>query len=529
VVTKRHVNTPVSWHDADQVRSDQILNGQGAANSPAESAERERVRHVRPPGWQNPRAAAAYDLVVLGGGTAGLVSAMGAAGLGARVALVERNLLGGDCLNTGCVPSKALIRSARAVGELRRAAALGIQTGEAIVDFAAVMRRMRARRAAIAEHDAAERLTGAGVDVFFGSGQFADARTIVVDGQRLRFRRAVVATGGRPTAPLIPGLEAVPFLTNETVFALTCLPRRLLIIGAGPIGCELAQVFARFGADVTLFDRGPHVLAREDDDAAAIVQRHLELDGVRLALGVRLDRVESHAGDITVHVQPGPSGDAGHFVGDAVLVAAGRTPNVEALNLEAAGIDSSAEGVTVNDRLRTTNPCVYASGDVCSKYKFTHAADALSRLVLQNALFYGRRKASALVIPWVTYTDPEVAHVGAAERDARESNGRLHTITVALSEIDRAIVDDETDGFVRVHHERGTVRGATIVARHAGEMIGEVVYAMTHGGTLTDLSATVHPYPTQAEGIRKAGDHYRRQALTPAVRRWLTRYFQWTR
>jgi pyruvate/2-oxoglutarate dehydrogenase complex dihydrolipoamide dehydrogenase (E3) component len=439
--------------------------------------------------------------------------------------------MGGDCLNTGCVPSKAVIRSARVVGELRRAAGLGVTTGAVSVDFAAVMQRMRKRRAAIAVHDSAERLRAAGVDVFFGGAAFTDERSVVVGDQRLRFRRAVIATGGRPTAPPVPGLDAVPFLTSETVFALTQLPRHLLVIGAGPIGCELAQAFARFGSNVTVFDQAPAVLPREDADAAAAVRRSLESDGVRFELGVTLDRVDGSTGLMRVHYTRNGRGPAQveAVAGDAILVAAGRAANIEDLHLEAAGIRATRQGVGVDDRLRTSNPRVYAAGDVCSDYKFTHAADALSRIVIQNALFYGRRKASALVIPWVTYTEPAVAHVGVTGRDVAAADGRLQTITVPLSELDRAIVDDETDGFVRVHHEKGRLRGCTIVAPHAGEMIGEAAYAITHGGTLAALSSTIHPYPTQAEALRKAGDLYRRASLTPRARRWLERYFAWTR
>jgi pyruvate/2-oxoglutarate dehydrogenase complex dihydrolipoamide dehydrogenase (E3) component len=504
---------------------------QAVTIAPPDQANVELLNRVHPPTWKNPTPLSKYDLVVIGGGTAGLVSAMGAAGLGARVALIERRLLGGDCLNTGCVPSKAVIRSARIVGELKRASVLGVSVGDVRVDFDAVMRRMRQRRAAIAVHDSAERLRAAGVDVFFGAARFADERTVLVEGQTLRFRRAVIATGGRATAPPVRGLESVPFLTNETIFSLTELPRRLLVIGAGPIGCELAQAFARFGSAVTVFDQVAHVLPREDADAAAIVRRSLESDGIRFELGVRLDRVEKEAGEPRVYyARNGSAGiETGTVAGDAILVAAGRAPNIEDLHLEAAGITATKQGVRVNNRLQTSNPRVYASGDVCSEYKFTHAADAMSRIVIQNALFYGRRKVSDLVIPWVTYTDPEVAHVGASEEDVTKSEGRFKTITSQLSEIDRAVVDDETDGFVRVHHEKGRLRGCTIVARHAGEMIAEAVYAMTHRGTLSALSSTIHPYPTQAEALRKAGDAYRRKALTPNVRKWLHRYFVWTR
>ena len=499
--------------------------------SPTDEANRELVSHVRPPAWRNPRPASKYDLVVLGGGTAGLVSAVGAAGLGARVALVERHLLGGDCLNTGCVPSKAILRSARLVGEVRRAAAFGVATGEATVDFSAVMARMRRRRASIAINDSAERLTKAGVDVFFGEAAFADSRTVVVENHRLAFRKAVIATGGRPTAPPVPGLDTVRFLTNETIFSLTELPRRLLVVGAGPIGCELAQAFARFGSQVVALDLAPQILPREDADAAAIVRRALEADGIRFELGVKLEGVDGTSGDLRVRYTRGGGEPAtpGTVEGDAILVAAGRAPNIDGLRLEAAGITATRQGVNVNDRLQTSNPRVYASGDVSSAYKFTHAADAMSRIVIQNALFYGRRKASALVIPWVTYTDPEVAHVGVSEADVAKARDRLHTITIQLSEVDRAVVDDETDGFVRVHHEKGRLRGCTIVAPHAGEMIGEVAYAMTHDGSLSALSSTIHPYPTQVEALRKAGDVYRRQSLTPGVRKWFERYFAWTR
>jgi len=499
--------------------------------APADDANLELLNRVHPPTWRNPKPAPKYDLVVIGGGTAGLVCAIGAAGLGARVALVERHLLGGDCLNTGCVPSKAVLRSARVVGEIRRAPALGVTTGDVDVDFGAIMRRMRQRRAGIAANDSARRLELAGVDVFFGGAAFADDRTVVVNGERLPFRRAVIATGGGPTAPPVPGLDSVPFLTNETVFSLTALPRRLLVIGAGPIGCELAQAFARFGSAVTLFDLAPQVLPREDADAAAIVHRALESDGIGVELGVILERVDGTAGELRIHYARSGAGPRtlGAAAGDAILVAAGRAPNIEQLNLEAAGIKATKQGVTVNDRLQTSNPRVYASGDVCSAYKFTHAADAMSRVVIQNALFYGRRKVSSLVIPWVTYTDPEVAHVGVSEADVAKSHERLQTITIQLSDVDRAVVDDETDGFVRVHHEKGRLRGCTIVAPHAGEMIGEVAYAMTHDGSLSALSSTIHPYPTYVEALRKAGDAYRRQSLTPALKKWFERYFTWTR
>jgi pyruvate/2-oxoglutarate dehydrogenase complex dihydrolipoamide dehydrogenase (E3) component len=397
-------------------------------------------------------------------------------------------------------------------------------TADVRIDFDRVMARVRARRATIAAHDAAARLASAGVHVFFGEGRFTDGSTVDVDGTPLRFGRAVIATGARPAIPPIPGLETIPYLTNETVFELRDQPRRLVILGAGPIGCELAQAFARLGSGVTLMDVSDRVLPNDDPAAAVIIERRLRQEGVRLELGARVDDVRASGEGIVGVRAAGRTAD-----GDALLVAAGRTANVETLQLDAAGVRADARGVMVNDRLQSSNRRIFASGDVCSRYRFTHAADAMSRLVLGNALFFGRGRASRLVIPWVTYTDPEVAHVGVTFQDVAASDGRLATITIPLSDVDRAIVDDETDGFVAVHHARGRLRGCTIVAAHAGEMIAEAVYALTHGGTLAALSATVHPYPTQAEALRKAGDEYRRQSLTPGIRRLLSRYFAWTR
>lgn len=494
---------------------------------PDEAANLRLMESVHPTDWVNPRPQDVYDLVVIGGGTAGLVSAIGAAGLGARVALIERGLLGGDCLNVGCVPSKALLRSARAIGEARRAPSLGVRLGPVEPDFAAIMRRMRDRRADISPHDSAGRLREAGVDVFFGEGRFTSERTAAIGGQTLRFGRAVIATGGRPSAPPIPGLDQVRYLTNENVFRLTELPRRLLVVGGGPVGCELAQAFARFGAAVTVLDLAPRILPNEDADAAAVVHWQLVNDGITFHLSAR--PLEAAEGDDGVRVRYEHRDGIGHAVGDRMLIAAGRAPNIETLGLDAAGVQASKDGVIVNDRLQTSNRRIYAAGDVCSRYKFTHAADAMARVVIQNALFYGRRRASALVIPWCTYTAPEVAHVGAYESEARARGRAVETITIPLRDVHRAVLDENHEGFVRVHHERGRLLGCTIVAAHAGEMIAEATYALTRHGTLADLSSTIHPYPTETEALRMAGDTYRRSRLTPGVRRWLTRYFRWTR
>jgi pyruvate/2-oxoglutarate dehydrogenase complex dihydrolipoamide dehydrogenase (E3) component len=488
-------------------------------------ADRMREALVRPPGWQNPRPAGTYDLVVVGGGTAGLVSAVGAAGLGARVAIVERQQLGGDCLNTGCVPSKAILRTARAVGELRHAGGLGVRAAGIDVDFAGVMARMRNRRADLAVNDSAKRLSGLGIDVFFGEASFVGARAIGVGGAILPFRRAVIATGSRPSSPPIEGLSTTPYLTNETVFELAERPDRLLVIGGGPIGCELSQAFARLGSRVTLLEQADRVLPRDDAEASRFVERALTRDGVQMELGVTITHVTHRSGEAVAQFRRGPDSQHDHVIGDRLLVATGRQPNVEGLDLGRAGIESGPGGVAVDDRLRTRNHRVYAAGDVCSKLQFTHVADATARIVVQNALFFGRRRVSALTIPWCTFTDPEVAHVGLSAGDVVQRPS-IQTITVPLSEVDRAVLDEQTEGFVRVHHKRGRILGCTIVAAHAGEMIGQVSYAIARGATLSDFASVVYPYPTQSEALRKAGDTYRRSLLTPRVRRAFERYLR---
>ena len=453
------------------------------------------LSYVHPPGWANPAPAPLYDLVVLGGGTAGLVCAAGAAGLGARVALVERALLGGDCLHTGCVPSKALLRAARAVLEARNGAAVGVR-GSTEVDFTAVMARVAAARLALAPNDAAQRLSSLGVDVFFGSGAFEGPRSIAVDGRVLNFRRAVIATGSHPHQP--PTTDHRPPTTNQlttdTVFDLTTLPPRLLIVGAGPSGCELAEAFALLGSSVTLTDVRPRILQAEDPDAAAMVARALERCGVSLALG----------------------GVAPADPGGTVLLATGRRPSTNGLTLEAAGVHVGDAGVIVDDHLRTANRRVFAAGDVCSRHHFTHAADATARIVVANALFFGRQRVSALVIPRCIYTQPELAAVG-------ERTGEV--ITVPLEDVDRAVLESAGEGFLRIWHSRGRIRGAVIVAPHAGETIGTVVAVMRRGGTLSDLANTVFPYPTASAALKRAGDTYRRGLLTPWRQRILRAYF----
>jgi pyruvate/2-oxoglutarate dehydrogenase complex dihydrolipoamide dehydrogenase (E3) component len=484
------------------------------------------VSHVHPPDWINPTPQPLYDLVVIGAGTAGLVTAAGAAGLGLglRVALVERYLMGGDCLNVGCVPSKCVIRSSRVVADMKDAEAFGIRPPERIeVDFPAVMARMRKIRAGISHHDSVRRFRDLGVDIFLGQGSFAGPDAVVVDGQRLRFKRAVIAAGARAVDPSIPGLAEAGYLTNETVFSLTERPARLAVIGGGPLGCELAQAFGRLGCEVVVLQRGEHLLGREDTDAAEIIQNAFVGEGIRLALGCELKQVtQAPEGKLIRFVR---NGREESVTVDEILIGAGRAPNVEDLNLEAVGVAYDRKrGVQVNDFLQTSNPRVYAAGDICMDWKFTHAADAAARIVIKNALFapfgLGRARLSSVVMPWTTYTDPEVAHVGMNEREARDKGIAVETLKIPLKDVDRAVTDGEAAGFVKIHHRKGSdqILGATIVARHAGEMIGEVTLAMVGKRGLNTLSGVIHPYPTQAEGIKKAADAFRRTLLTPRTR-----------
>jgi pyruvate/2-oxoglutarate dehydrogenase complex dihydrolipoamide dehydrogenase (E3) component len=498
--------------------------------APLDEHNRTLIANVHPAGWANPQPAARYNLVVIGAGTAGLVAAAGAAGLGARVALVERGLMGGDCLNFGCVPSKALIRAARACAEVNRAAAYGVAAAATHAEFGAVMERMRRLRAELSRNDSAARFKELGVDVFLGEARFAGPDAVEVEGKRLRFARALIATGARPTAPPIPGLAEAGFLTNETVFSLTELPPRLAVIGAGPIGCELAQAFRRFGAQVWMLEALDQILPREDRDAVAIVERALIADGVALFTGCNVASIARAATGRAVRFEH--RGAPREIEVDEIMVTAGRAPNVEGIGLEAAGVEYDRKtGVKVDDYLRTTNLRIYAAGDVCSALQFTHLADAHARVVLRNALFFGRARASRLTVPWCIYTDPEIAHVGLNEAEAAARGIAIRTFAQEMSAVDRAVLDGETEGLAKVHVAAGSDRivGATLVARHAGETIGELTMAIAAGIGLGRIAEVIHPYPTQAEAIKKIADAYNHTRLTPSRRRLLARYFAWRR
>jgi pyruvate/2-oxoglutarate dehydrogenase complex dihydrolipoamide dehydrogenase (E3) component len=488
---------------------------------PLDAHDRALVSQVRPREWENPTPRGRYHLVVVGGGTAGLVSAAGAAAFGARVALVERALLGGDCLNVGCVPSKALLGAARVWHQVFHGAAFGAPPHVGAGDFQRAMERMRRLRARIAPHDSAARFRDLGVDVYFGDGRFVGPTSLEVSGVRLEFRRAVIASGGSPALPPIPGLEAAEPLTNETVFTLTELPRRLAVIGAGPIGCELAQAFARFGSQVTLFDVVPRLLPRDDADAAALLERVLRREGLRLELGTSLERVERLGRDRVLHFRREGAADSVRV--DALLVAAGRVANVEGLGLEAAGVEFTPKGVRVDERFRTSNRRIFACGDVASKWQLTHAADAQARAVISHALFFGlgAQKAQRLVYPWCTYTSPEVAQVGILPSEAEARGLGVRILRVEMAELDRAVLDGDSEGFLKVHLAAGTDRvlGATLVASRAGDLIAPLCLAVTQRIGLRKLAGTILPYPTHAEVVRKAADAYNRSRLTPLTRR----------
>ncbi len=498
------------------------------AGDPADDRLR---RHVAPPGWVNPTPAAVYNLVAVGAGTAGLVAAGGCGGLGGKAAIVEKGFMGGDCLTAGCVPSKTLLAAAKAAHAVRAARGFGVAAGDPVVDFAAVMARVRAARADLAPHDAAERFRAEyGVDVFLGDAVFTGPDTLSVGGRTLRFHRAVIATGSRPTVPDIPGLREAGYLTNETVFALTALPARLLVIGGGPVGCELGQAFARLGSRVGLVATGPQLLPKEEPAAGEAVRQSLAADGVDVRLNARATRVESTPTGPRVFIKS--HGEMTTWDADAVLVAAGRTPAVDGLGLDAAGVAfDPARGVIVADTLRTTNPRIYAAGDIAAGgLPFTHAADAMARLAVRNALFLGRGRRSALTIPWCTFTAPEVGRVGLSEAEAKDRGERVDVLHLDYPALDRAVTESAA-GFLHLLVRSGTDRivGATVVGPAAGEVVGTLAVAMTHGIGLRKLAATVFPYPTYTEAVKRLADRHNRGRLTPLVARALRTWLAWRR
>ena len=482
-----------------------------------------------------------YNVVVIGAGTAGLVTAAGTAGLGGRVALIERHRMGGDCLNYGCVPSKALIKSSRVAAVMRRADLYALDPVDVAVDYAKVARRVKALRARIEPHDSAARFEGLGVDVFPGQAALESPHAVRVGDTVLRTRHIVLATGGRAAVPDVPGLSEAGYLTNETVFEREEPPGRLLVMGGGPIGCELAQAMGRLGARVTLIDRGERLLHREDPDVADLLKAQMERDGVRVLLRARVESVAPgrggpHRAAVRQDGAGGRPPSAVEIEADTILVAAGRRPNIENLGLEKAGVAHTSRGVTVDAYLRTTRPNIYAAGDVCGPHQFTHFAEYQARLIVRNMLLsplagLGRAKADYRVVPWTTFTEPEVARVGLSEKDAAEARVRFEVHRFPYSDLDRAILESEETGFVKViaAQGRGTILGATIVGAGAGELIHELALAMRERIGLSRLSSMIHVYPTLSQAVQRTADAYMRTRLTARARAIFSRLYAWQR
>jgi pyruvate/2-oxoglutarate dehydrogenase complex dihydrolipoamide dehydrogenase (E3) component len=473
-----------------------------------------------------------YNVAVIGAGTAGLVTAAGTAGLGGRVALIERNLMGGDCLNFGCVPSKALISSARLIQQIRESEKWGLDRQQPQFVFEKVFERMRARRAKIAPNDSQERFESLGVDVFRGEARFVSPREIHVGGQKLRARNFVIATGSRAVIPKIKGIEDVPYFTNETIFDdLKEKPDSMIVLGGGPIGCELGQALNRLEAKVTIVEYVPQILPPEDVDVAQFMQKRLEAEGITIRHCTEAKGVSIQNGVIVLEADYKPAGATQgspvEIRGRALLLAVGRCPMMRALNLEAAGVKYNAHGVEVNDYLQTSQPHIYAAGDIANRLKFTHTADYSARVVVRNVLMpfqLLRQKVDWSVVPWCTYTDPEVGHVGLGEKEAKQKDVDYDLFVVPLQDVDRAVVESEEAGFAKILTAKGSdkILGATIVAPHAGDLLHEFVLAMKTGIGLGTIASTIHAYPTFAELARKAGDKYNKTRLTPRVKKIFT-------
>ena len=468
-----------------------------ATIAPFDAPNRQTIAQGHPTDWQFPHPKDMYELVVIGGGPAGLTASIIATSAGHTVAMVERNLPGGTCVNFGCTPSKSLLRAARAVFHARAGEKFGYMLNDAPrVDFAAVMTRVREMRAFSGSFDAVSVVAGAGIDVFLGDARFVSPDAIEVDGRRLRFKKALIASGGGPAIPDLPGLATADYLTNETVFELTTLPRRLVCIGGGTVNCELAQAFRRLGSEVDLVGRGGRLLPDEAAVASEVLSARLAAEGVRLHLGVEPTKVDGGQKRLTLS-------DGSELAYDALLVATGRKVNVDGMGLEAAGVKFSDAGVEADDHLQTANPAVYAAGDVARPEKFTHAAIATGKLAVANALDGAGKRVSDLVIPRCAYTDPEVAQVGITPQEAAELGIAIDTHRLELAKVERAVIDGEADGFVALYTHNGVIVGATFVSAHAGESLPLLTLAVMQKMVPSELAAVIHCYPTQVEAIQR--------------------------
>ncbi len=481
-----------------------------------------------------------YDLIVIGGGTAGLVSAAGAASLGARVALAERDKLGGDCLYRGCVPTKTLVKSARVAHLMGRSEEYGIRSAGYEVDFPAVMDRMDRVIRRAGEHDDPARFRKMGVDVFLGEeASFLSPEEVSVDGHRLGARSVILATGSHSITPQIKGIEDVGYLTHVEALQIRRLPRSVVIIGSGPIGCEFAQIFSRFGSKVAMLSSSPLPLPKEDPEVGALIEEILVSDGVAFHGGYKADGARIEEGDkgmvagsdasapLKVVTAGNDRGERIEVRAEEILIAAGRAPTAGSLALENAGVELEKTGLKVDGYLRTTAPNVYAAGDVTGKYLFTHVAEYQGRAALRNALFPLKTKADHRVVPWTTFTDPEVARVGLTEQQARQEHGSVEVYRQEFAGVDRALADEETTGFVKVvTGTRGKILGGYIVGPDAGNLIHEIVLAMQRNIPIQVLSAMIHVYPTLSQANQRAADdYYRDRLLTDRTRKVFSVFF----
>lgn len=462
------------------------------------------------------------DICVIGAGSAGLSVAAGAAQMGAKTVLIEGHRMGGDCLNTGCVPSKSILSAAKAAQSIRKARAYGINAQEPVADFPAVHRYVHSVIGAIAPHDSVERFTGLGCRVIQAQASFSDPTTVVAGDAVVRARRFIIATGSRAFIPPIPGIDKVPFFTNESIFDNTVLPSHLIVIGAGPIGCEMAQAHRRLGAKVTVLDLA-RMLPKDDPEAVDVVRRSFTAEGIETAESARITSVYKSDDKIVVTLEDGAH--ERRIEGSHLLIATGRQANVGHLGLEKAGVKYTPKGVEVDARLRTTNKRIFAAGDVIGSYQFTHAASYHAGIVLRNALFRLPAKNAPRALPWVTYTDPELAHVGLTEADARKTHGdTVRVLRADFAQNDRAQAEGHTEGFLKaVVSKRGKILGATIVGAQAGELILPWVLALNKGLKIGDMASVIAPYPTLSEISKRAAGSYFTPVLFSNRTKWLVR------
>ena len=498
---------------------------------PPGDAHNKKLRdNVHPENWKTKPSTETYDMISIGAGTAGLVSSGGAAMLGGRSALIERHMMGGDCLVTGCVPSKTLIMSAHVAHSARHASEFGVNVGDVSVDFGAVMERLRRVRADMAHHDGAERLSKMGVDVLFGNAKFTGPNSIDLDGTTVKFRRAMICAGGRPMVPDIPGLRD-NCLTSESFFNLTELPEQFMVIGGGPIGCELAHAMQRLGSKVTILQRGQKIMDKDDPEAGEIMLEVFKEEGVEVRFGSELQKVEKRDGRLHCTIK---HGDHEHeLVVDQIMVATGRIPNLESLDLEAAGVEYHKRGIKVDKHHRTSNKRIFAAGDICSPFQFTHAAYAQAEYATLNALMPWpyRMNAKDRVMSWVTYTDPEVAHAGIPYSEIEKQKENFDTYELPMKNNDRAQTESEHRGFCRIHCKKGSdkIVAATIVGVNAGEMIAEISLAITNGMGLKHVQKTVHAYPTRVEIIRNVAQEWQFTTLTPFMKSMFSKWLKISR